>query len=142
MADESDANRTALDRIEERGEKSGRAIGRLEGQSDTDDRALGRIEGQLGEMARTLDRLVDTVSVNHGVLANHVAADATLFATINGSLRSLTDTVDRIKKPVDTFIASRNVLIGIASLLAAVGAVWGYFGGAWHWVYALFAARN
>jgi len=78
---------------------------------------------QLGELQGLLSGIKETVERTEEALATHTAADADNFAILRADMKVLTDTVDRIKKPVEAFISLRNVLIGGAAILAAIGAV-------------------
>lgn len=95
---------------------------------------LGRIEGSLRQMSAEFQRITlaigrvdDKVESANAALTGHMVSDARAFEQITGLLTSTKEVVDRIKKPVDTFISLRNFLIGVLSLLAAIGAIWGAF---------------
>ncbi len=79
-------------------------------------RLLGEIQGTLAGMSGAMERLENEFSA-------HTATDANSFALMRADMRVLTDIVNRIKKPVETFISLRNVIVGMVIFLAGVGAL-------------------
>jgi hypothetical protein len=85
---------------------------------------LGRIEGSLRQLTVEMARIVRQIETTHQQLGQHLVDDAAALTELRGTLAYLKEIVDRIKKPVDAFISTRNFLIGVASLIAAGGAIW------------------
>ncbi len=88
-------------------------------------RTLGRMEQAVSSLARDFSRYQRDAEArrDHEDLAR--MTDQTRFVKIESALMYLTSTVDRIRKPVDTFLSLRNLLIGIAAIVAAAGAILG-----------------
>jgi hypothetical protein len=98
-------------------------------------RALGRVEGAIEQLGISLAEHRREASELRGVIIKHMRDQARLNASTDAALTYLKVTVDRIRKPIDTLISLRNLIIGAAALLAAVGAIfanvpqaiWGFF---------------
>lgn len=90
---------------------------------------LGRFEGTLNTIATNVERLGQSLD-----------AHTSDIAELRADLGVLTCTVNKIKVPIETFISLRNVLLGGAALLAAIGFLFtslphmflGWFSGLFH----------
>lgn len=96
-------------------------------------RQLGQVQGSLELISASVIRMETT-------LTKHAETDTNNFALMRADVRGLTEIVDRIKKPVETFMSARNFIIGLLSLVATVGTiltlgptnVWGWVSGWFH----------
>ena len=74
--------------------------------------AVGRIEGAQAVLANSLAQQTQ-----------HVGALATQLTLLQTELRSVNATVERVRKPLDAMISLRNLILGAAILIAAVGGI-------------------
>ena len=100
----AEKTRATADALEKRRARQGAGV----------DRQLARMEG-------TLEAVKGTVEDFQPTMLAHMREDATNFATLHAGVKDLKETVDRIKKPVDAFISLRNLIVGLAALLSAIG---------------------
>lgn len=103
---------------------------------------LGRIQGLLSSLNGQFDRHCADQRERWAAIDKAGLTDAERFTRIERDIGSLKLTVDRIKKPIETLISLRNFFIGLASLIAAVGAIWAWASGAFSWaIHELFMGK-
>ena len=86
-------------------------------------RALGRVEGAIEQLGISLAEHRREALELRGVIIKHMQDQAKVNAGTDAALAYLKITVDRIRKPIDALISLRNLVIGAAAILAAIGAI-------------------
>ena len=85
--------------------------------------SLGRLEGVVDQLNQQSKVAHDLLQTTLNGMDKHILDDKVAFNELQTSMKRVAETVDRIRKPVDTFLSIRNFLIGLAALLAAGVAV-------------------
>jgi hypothetical protein len=97
-------------------------------------RSLGRVEGMLQELSRGFNdfrreaadyriRIEASTAEHQRMFEKHLAVDTENLSKIHTCLDGMRSTLERIRKPVDTFISIRRVSLGLLSILAALALI-------------------
>lgn len=95
------------------------------------DRSLGRVEGMLAELSHSFNdfrrdameyRLRSEASsvIRERVFEKHIMEDSENNQKIHTALTEVQITLERIRKPVDTFITLRRILLSITGFLVMI----------------------
>lgn len=113
-----DAATTASIQIQEQTAALNRSLGRVEGIVE---RLVKQAEDSHQEFLDAFTSAAEHRAASDAVISEHLVHDAIAFEKIELSLQNMTGVMERIRKPIDTYLSLKKISIGLVALMAAAG---------------------